>query len=121
MPCGISTGSDFLQLSVEQLFAGQPFEFLADDVLIWGRTSEEYDNRFRQVLSEKHVINMKLNPDKGRFRVNSVQYCGHLLTAGNVKPDLENTKAVCGKPTPQDKQTLQQFLGMTNYLSKFTP
>ncbi len=64
---------------------------------------------------------MKLNPEKCKFRVNSVQYVGHLPTADGVKPDPEKTKAVFDMPTPQDKHALQQFLGMTNYLSKFIP
>lgn len=121
MPYGISTGSEVFQRSMEQLFAGQPCEIVVDDILIWGRKHEEHNERLRQILNKIHAINMKLNPDKCRFRVSSVQYVGHLLTADGVKPDPEKTKAVCDMPTPQDKQALQQFLGMTNYLSKLIP
>ncbi len=121
MPYGISTSSEVFQRSMEQLFAGLPCEIVVDDILIWGRTHEEHDDRLRQVLNKIRAINMKLNPDKCKFRVNSVQYVGHLLTADGVKPDPEKTKAVCDMPTPQDKHALQKFLGMTNYLSKFIP
>ncbi len=121
MPYGISTGSEVFHRSMEQLFAGLPCEILVDDILILGRTHEEHDDRLQQVLNKICAINMKLNPDKCKFRFNSVQYFGHLLTADGVKPDPEKTKAVCDMPTPQDKHALQQFLGMTNYLSKLIP
>lgn len=64
---------------------------------------------------------MKLNPDKCKFRVTSVSYVGHLLTADGIKPDPDKTTAVRQMPKPEDKQALQRFLGMTNYLSKFIP
>ncbi len=100
---------------MKQLFAGLPCEIVVDDILIWGQTHEQHDDRLRQVLNKIRAINMKLNPDKCKFRVNSVQYVGHLPTADGP----EKTKAVFDMPTHQDKHALQQFLGMTNYLSKF--
>ena len=121
MPYGICTGSEVFQNVMEQLFAGQPCEIVVDDILIWGRTLQEHDERLAQVMNRIRAINMKLNPEKCKFRVNSVQYVGHLLTADGVKPDPEKVKAVCEMEKPQDKQALQQFLGMTNYLSKFIP
>lgn len=41
--------------------------------------------------------------------------------ANGVKPDPEKTKTICDMTKPQDKHVLQQFLGMTSYLSKFVP
>lgn len=99
MPYGISAGSLVFQRSMEQLFAGQPCE-IVDNILIWGRTHEEHNEHFRQVLNKMCAINMKLNLNKCRFRVSSVQYVGHLLTADGVKTDPEETKAVCDMPTP---------------------
>uniref|UniRef100_A0A8C1UUH3 ribonuclease H n=1 Tax=Cyprinus carpio TaxID=7962 RepID=A0A8C1UUH3_CYPCA len=121
MPYGISTGIEVFQRSMEQLFAGEPCEIVVDDILIWGQTQEEHNDRLQQVLNKIRAINIKLNLDKCKFRVNSVQYVGHLLTADGVKPDNKKTKAACDMPTPQEKQALQQLLGMTNYLSKFIP
>ncbi|KAL2083268.1 hypothetical protein ACEWY4_021041 [Coilia grayii] len=111
----------FFQNVMEQLFAGQPCEIVVDDILVWGRTLQEHDGRLTQVMNRIRAINLKLNPEKCKFRVNSVHYVGHLLTADGVKPDPEKVKAVCEMEKPQDKQALQQFLGMTNYLSKFIP
>ncbi len=60
MPYGISTGSEVFQRSIEQLFAGLPCEIVVDDILIWGRTHEEHDDRLQQVLNKIGAINMQI-------------------------------------------------------------
>ena len=35
--------------------------------------------------------------------------------------DPTKVSAICDMPTPTDKQSLQRFLGMVNYLGKFLP
>ena len=46
---------------------------------------------------------------------------GHVLSADGLKPDVEKVKAVREMPVPSDKQCVQRFLGMMNYLQKFVP
>lgn len=36
MPYGISTGSEVLQVCMEQLFEGQPCAIVIDGILVWG-------------------------------------------------------------------------------------
>lgn len=97
MPYGVCTGSEVFQNVMEQLFAGQPCEIVVEDILIWGRTLLEHDKRLNRI----RAINLKLNPDKCKFRVNCAHYVGHLLTADGVKPDPEKIKAVCEMEKPQ--------------------
>ncbi len=121
MPYGISTGSEVFQRTMEHLFDRQPCKIVVDDILVWGCTLQQHDERLKQVLHKIRASNMKLNPDKCKFRITSVSYVGHLLTADGIKPDPDKTAAVRQMPKPEDKQALQRFLGMTNYLSKFIP
>ena len=46
-------------------------------------------------------------------------YIGHLLSNTGVHPDPEKIKAITQMPQPADVKSLQRFLGMVNYLSKF--
>lgn len=121
MPYGISTGSEVFQRCIEQLFERQPCAIVVDDILVWGSTREQHDLRLRQVMVRVRGVNLKLNPDKCRFRVSEVSYVGHLLTDLGIKPDPTKTDAVRSMPTPADKHDVQRFLGITNYLSKFIP
>ncbi|KAJ8365224.1 hypothetical protein SKAU_G00140550 [Synaphobranchus kaupii] len=121
MPYGITTGSEVFQRCMEQLFEGQPCAIVIDDILVWGRSREEHDLRLRQVMDRIRAVNLKLNPEKCRFRVTEVSYVGHLLTNQGVKPDPAKTAAIRLISPPEDKHSLQRFLGMTNYLAKFIP
>lgn len=84
MPYGITTGSEVFQRCMEQLFEGQPCAIVIDDILVWGRSREEHDLRLCQVMDRIRAVNLKLNPDKCRFRVTEVPYVGHLLTDQGV-------------------------------------
>jgi len=50
-----------------------------------------------------------------------VTYIGHKLTADGIKPDPAKVNAIGKMPTPEDVKSLQSYLGMANYLSKFLP
>ena len=119
MPYGINSGSEVFQRSMEELFAGYPCEVIVDDMLIWGKDIEEHDGKLERVLKRASQINLKLNVAKCKFRVKQVTYVGHVLSEDGTHPDPAKIKAIINMPTPTEKQELQRFLGMINYISKF--
>ena len=56
-----------------------------DDILVWGRTQQEHDERLVNLLQRTRECNLKLNPDK--VRQPEVLYIGHVLTGDGVRPD----------------------------------
>ncbi|KXJ22526.1 Transposon Tf2-9 polyprotein [Exaiptasia diaphana] len=92
-----------------------------DDILVWGRTKTEHDERLYNVLKRSRECNLKLNPDKCKIRKTEVTYIGHRLTKDGVKPDNSKIEAIVNMPAPQDKKGVQRLLGMINYLAKFIP
>ena len=70
--------------------------------------------RFREV-------NLKLNPRKFQFKVKQVTWMGHLLSSNGITPHPDRVQAIKDMTTPQDVRGVQRFLGMCNYLSRFTP
>lgn len=58
-----------------------------DDIVVFGKTKEEYDRNLRAMLSQTKERGLKLNPDKCRIGVTEVSYFGHKLTADGLKPD----------------------------------
>jgi hypothetical protein len=119
MPYGINSGSEVFQRTMETLFSGYPCEVIVDDILVWGRNMEEHDQRLKRVLQRAAEINLSLNRSKCKFRVKQVTYVGHVLADDGIHPDPDKIRAIADMPTPPDKQALQRFLGMINYVSKF--
>ena len=85
-----------------------------DDIIVWGKTKTEHDNRLRNVLRRIRDYGIKLNKDKCIFNVSEVTYLGRALTSEGVKPDPRKMKAITGMQFPQSKQELRTFLGMVN-------
>ena len=100
---------------------------IADDFLIcgFGATKEEatvsHDENLHLFLERAREQGLKLNPDKVKLWHDSVPFIGHLLTNKGLAPDPNKTSAVINMPTPTNVKSLQQLLGMVQYLSKFLP
>ena len=119
LPYGVTVGSEVYQRTIKHLFMNAPCGAVIDDILVWGKHLHDHDKKLKQVLNRCRKINIRLNPKKCRFRVNSVHYVGHVLSDTGVQPDPDKIQAINGMPEPQDIKSLQRFLGMVNYLSRF--
>ena len=120
MPFGIRSAQEVFHKRLHELMFDLPgVETDIDDILVWGKSQEEHDERLHNVLNRSR--NLKLNPDKCKIRKAEVTYIGHTLTRDGVKPDVSKIEAIIDIPTPQDKHAVQRLLGMINYLAKFVP
>jgi hypothetical protein len=52
-------------------------------------------------------VNLKLNPSKWRFKLNSIKFMGFELGINVVKPTIE---AVVDKPLPSNVKSVHRFL-----------
>ena len=128
MPFGISPAPEEFQHRLDQALTGlEGCKAIADDILVLGcgATDEEaardHDENLTGLLERCREKGIKLNSGKLQLRRKEVSYMGHVLSADGLKPDSEKVKAVREMPAPSDKQGVQRFLGMTNYLQKFAP
>ena len=64
---------------------------------------------------------MTLNPDKMQFRLPQVSFFGHHWSAWGLSPDPKKIEAVKHMELPQDLETMRSFLGLVNYLNRFSP
>ena len=50
-----------------------------------------------------------------------MKFFGHILTKDGLKADPKKISAIKSLTAPSNKQELQSFLGLFNYLNKFLP
>ena len=90
-----------------------------------GDTDEEaeasHDNAFLALLNRCRERGLKLNAKKIKFKMPSVAYMGHILSAQGLAPDPDKVRAVQEMPKPKDVQGVQRLLGVVTYLAKFMP
>ena len=94
---------------------------IADDIVIFGYSGQDHDATLYSVLDRAHKVGMKFNPDKCAFKRNSISFYGVTLSAEGVKPDPRKIDAIKNLPESRTEALLQLFLGIVNYLSRFSP
>ena len=92
-----------------------------DDILVWGTTKEEHNQRLKAVLQRCNDIHMTLNREKCRFGSSKVVYLGHIISTERISPDLDKVKAINQMPPPEDKKGVERLLGFLNFVAKFIP
>ena len=63
---------------------------------------------------------MHLNYEKLQYKQKVVKFFGETYTIDGHKPVQSKIKAIQKMPAPQCKKQVQSFIGMVNYLSKFS-
>ena len=92
-----------------------------DDILIFGTTQSQHDERIREVLRRLQKENVTLNSKKCQFSVQEVKFLGQTINESGISPDQDKVKAIIDMPEPTDVSGIRRFLGMINQLGKFTP
>ena len=57
---------------------------------------------------------------KTAIQANLVEFFGDTYTVDGCKPAQSKVKAIVNMPLPNCKKQVQSFIGMVNYLSKFS-
>ena len=122
LPFGISSAPEIFQREMQKVLAGaEGTVCMMDDVLVHGKTEEEHDRRLEIVLDKISKAGLTLNKEKCQFNVREVLFLGHLINATGIAPDPAKVTDINKFPQPVMLSELRRFLGMVNYLGKFTP
>jgi hypothetical protein len=92
-----------------------------DDVILFGESLQEHNERLVEVLERPRQLNLKVEPDKCEFLKTEISYLGHIVTSDGVKPDPGKVKAIHEFPTPRNTTDVKSFLGLAGYYRKFIP
>ena len=128
MPFGITSAPEVWQQRMNEIVEGLiGVTVTAHDFFIcgYGTTTEEaivsHDTNLHLFLDRARKQGLKLNPEKVKLRLESVPFIGYLLTSKGLAPDTDKVSSIVNMSTPTNPKSLQQQLGMAQYLSKFLP
>ena len=80
MPFGITSAPEYFQKRMSDILGGlEGVVCLMDDVLVHGRTQEEYDERLRAALTRIRDAGLTLGGEKCVFNKTSVKFLGQLI------------------------------------------
>ena len=120
MPLGITVAGDVFQCKLDQCFGRiKQVMVIADDIMIVGKQQNHRGHNIASttLLETTQKCNIKLNFDKLQYKKIEVDFFGETCTTDGHKPTQSKVSAM---PAPMCKKQAQSFIGMVNYLSKFS-
>uniref|UniRef100_A0A8C4RHI8 Gypsy retrotransposon integrase-like protein 1 n=1 Tax=Erpetoichthys calabaricus TaxID=27687 RepID=A0A8C4RHI8_ERPCA len=122
LPFGIASAPEVYHKTIHMIFEHfDGVDTSMDDIIVWGSSKEEHDERLKKVLDATRTANLKLNKGKCLVGVQELTFLGDILSSEGVKPDKSKVSAIENMPRPQCKKDIQRFIGMVNYQAKFIP
>ena len=122
LPMGSIVAQDVFQRKLDAILLDVPgVTGIADDMVIYGRSDLEHDKHLINFLEVCRRNTLTLNPDKMQFRLPQVSFFGHQWSAKGLSPDPKKIAAVKRMNLPQDVEMIRSFLGLVNYLNRFSP
>ena len=89
-------------------------------MVIAGRDEMEHDRNFLAFMQKCMSNNLTLNSEKIQFKQSQVSFYGHCWSKHGISPDPKKIQALKHVQFPPDKETMRSFLGMINYLNRYS-
>lgn len=122
MPFGLISAAGVFQRMMEHICSKvRGIKIYQDDILVYGSTKEEHDDRVRHVLKLLETNGLTLKAKKCKFNLTEIDYLGHKISASGIQPKKELVDTIFNMASPICKEHVVKFLGMTEFYSKFIP
>ena len=92
----------------------------ADDMVIAGKDEMEHDKNLLAFMEKCMENNLTLNSEKIQFKQTQLSFYGHCWSKHGISSDLKKIQALKHMEFPPDKETMRSFLGMINYLNRYS-
>ena len=123
MPFGITVAGDAFQRQLDQCFDKiDQVIVIVDDIMVVGKhhSQKDHDIALTNLLETVRRCNIRLNFNKLQYKKTEVDFFGKTHTIDGYKPGQSKVSAKVKMPPPTCKMQVQSFIGMVNYLSKFS-
>ena len=120
LPFGITSAPEIFQRKMMETMQGlEGVEIFMDDVLVYGATVNEHDQRLEKAMQRIETAGLKLNQEKCSIRQSQLRFLGHIIDKDGIRPDPGIVEAIQQLPPPANVQELKRILGMVNYLGRY--
>lgn len=122
MPFGLCNAPATFQALMNRILR----EFIAkfvivylDDILIYSNTLDEHLRHLARVFEVLHQNTLYIKPSKCHFLAQTLEFCGHLIGNGQIRPLPAKIEIIVQWPTPTNVHELRQFLGLASYYRRY--
>lgn len=123
-PMGVKSAQDEFQRAMQENFGDlENVLSICDDIVVYGfeEDGSDHDKALRQLMFRARERNCRFNSEKFVVKTSEIPFYGHIISRDGVKPDPRKIEAITQMQPPEDAKQLTSFLGLVNYLNKFSP
>ena len=121
MPFGITMAGEVFQQELDQCFSHlRNIIVIADDIMVVGKNHRDHDLDLAALLETARKFNVQLNYDKLQYKKTEVDFFEETYMIDGCKPAQTKESTITSMPELSCKKEVQSFMGMINYLSKFS-
>ena len=121
LPMGTVVAQDIFQSKLDAIFIGMEGDTgIADDMVITRRDEQEHDRNFLAFMEKCMSNNISLNAKKIQFKQSWVSFYRHCWLKEGISLDPKKIEALNHVEFPLDKETMRSFLGLLNYLNRYS-
>ena len=122
MSFGAKMSQDMFQLRMDAILEQCPGVIgIHDDMVIFGVDQQDHDTNLINLLNVCQKEGFVLNSKKLELRRERVTFFRAEYSTQGMHPDCKKVQGITEMTAPTDKQQLQSFLGMVNYMGTFIP
>ncbi|GFV75058.1 retrovirus-related Pol polyprotein from transposon 17.6 [Trichonephila clavipes] len=123
VPFGLSTSPGVFQRYVSSIFRdltrkGIVISYL-DDLVIPAKNEQEGLEKLKIIFEVANKYGLEIKFKKCQFLKKNIEFLGHIVESGTIKPSPTKTLAVRKFPEPTTIKQVQSFLGLTGYFHKY--
>lgn len=120
LPFGLTNAPSTFQRVINHVIRGlEGTAAYLDDIVVLAETWEEHIHRLQVLLQRLSDAGFTINLKKCVFGRGTVNYLGHTVGKGVVRPKSANVSAILAYPTPRTRKEVMRFLGMAGYYRRF--
>jgi len=122
MPFGLTNTPSNFQDMVNHVFSDMidlGLLVYKDDFLIYAKTQEEHDQRFKEMLRRLQENRLAVSPDKCVWKTQGVEFLGYVIGQDGIKMARGKVEAVLDWKMPVSLMEVQSFLGFANFYRHF--
>ena len=120
LPFGITSAPEHFQRKMSGILSDlDGVVCLIDDVLVYGKTEQEHDQRLKATLRRISEAGLTLSKEKCIIGATSISFLGQTVNSEGIQPDQNKIRAICDMKPPSNLIELRRFLGMLNQLANF--
>jgi hypothetical protein len=122
LPQGVKNGPPTFQRIVNQILGPTRWKHCLaylDDVLIFSKTFSDHVTHLDEVLRLLAAANFRLGVNKCDIATDHVNYLGHSIHHGLIRPNTDNIRGLLETATPTNSREVFRFVKAAEYYRKF--